>query len=835
MRPLLLPVGAWLIGLAAAARLMPVGADPPPTATVPALGAMSVALLWLGRRASRGATGRAAARGAAPIAIALLALARHAVGVPDLGTPHIAARNDGGAVVVRGSIAREPDRRDTRTDYLVEVTAVLEEGRWRAARGRLLAQAARWPELSYGDEVRLEARLESPPAIEGFDYRAYLARKGIHSLARRPVMERIGGGGNAVRKALLAVKSHARRGLRASMPEPESALAVGIVLGDARGIPEDVDQAFRRTNTTHVIAISGSNIALLIAVLAASLGRLMGRRAASAAIVPVVAAYAALVGADAAVVRAAIMGSIVAVGELAGRPADAANGLLAAAWAMTAWNPGVLFDLGFQLSFAATVGLLAFGGPMRGAAQTWLEGRLSPGTARSAVRWLEDTVLLTLAAQLTTWPLIALQTGEVSLVALPANALIVPAQPAVMGLGALTAALGSVWPAAGRLVGAIAWLPTAWTIRAVEVMAAVPHAAVAWRMPAWLALGYYLSLTAWRAPAARSRIVGAMRRHRDGAGLSPRTAPAIHPALADLAHRTGSVARAGHSGAGIVAVAGTCCLMWVGVATQPDGRLHLHVLDVGQGDALLVVSPNGRRMLIDGGPAPNATLDGIGRLMAPWRRRLDVVVLTHPDADHVGGLAKVLEKYDVGAIVDPDFDHGAPDARAWIQARDAEVAAGAVRYPAAAGMRIVLDSAAGVHADLLWPPGNPGELPPDAGPNDASTVMRISYGHNTMLLTGDIEAEVESRLARSGAVLRSRVLKVAHHGSATSSTEDFIAVVRPELALISLGADNRFGHPDPGVLERLSAARIARTDLDGAIEIIGNGRDLWLRRASAER
>lgn len=420
---------------------------------------------------------------AALVLVASLGSARAGWANRPLGPDHVQALNGQGEATLRGLIAAEPKRRDRGMDYRVAVSAIQRNGAWRPAQGLMLVQMPRSPAHAYGDTVVLTGTLAAPPVLEDFDYRAYLARQGIHSLMRRPRLRVVAtGGGNPLRRGLLAVKGWARQGLATALPEPEASLATGILLGDDDGIPLPVADAFRVTNTTHVIAISGSNIALLVMVLVATLSPLIGRRRAFPVILVILTLYTALVGADAAVVRAAVMGGIMLLGGHLGRPGHAATALCAAGWLMTLYRPAYLLDLGFQLSFAATVGLILFASRFADITRRRIEALSGPGRGRAMVELLNEAVLVTLAAQVTTWPLIAYHTGQVSLVGLAANALILPAQPPVMGLGALCAVAGGVSPDLGRAVGAVAWLPLAWTIRVVEAMARLPMAAVSWHL-----------------------------------------------------------------------------------------------------------------------------------------------------------------------------------------------------------------------------------------------------------------------------------------------------------------------------------------------------------------
>lgn len=776
MTPLVPLALAWLAGLFAAMAWMPDTwpAWPPLVlaVAVPSACAAVPAAIAARRRASgssppahRIAPARLTA-GGAMLTCALLGAGRQALARPNLGAGHVAVCNGRGAVALVGRIADEPDRRARGIDYRVAVAKIVSgcgsagqdnaeedsptahlamaatRAAARPAHGLVLVRGPRYPPYAYGDTVWVAGEIDAPPVLEGFDYRAYLARQDVFSLVEQPRVVVLGvGGGNPVRRALIGIRDRGRRALAAALPEPEAALATGILLGDDRGLPARVEAAFQATNTTHVIAISGSNIALLVALLGTSLGRLLGRRCAAPVVLLVVALYCVLVGGDAAVVRAAIMGGISVVALGVGRPGHAATALAAAALAMTAWRPAVVHDVGFQLSFAATAGLIAFAGRFGAGLEAWLGRRMPAGRARAAVRLANDAVLVTLAAQLTTWPIIALSMGQVSVVGLAANFAILPAQPAVMGLGGLTAAVGAAWPAAGRVAGAVAWLPLAYTVHVVEAFAGLPYASAPFEPSPALVAAYYAGLGVIARGAGRRWMTGCVAwvsrwprptagTGSDAAGVDTGAAGVVGNDASVMSAAMPAGAAAGIGAAtldpatgaswgadppvatqpsprrltpavAIAPLAVACALVWSAVRAQADGLLHLYQLDVGQGDAVLVVTPNGRRMLVDGGPDPRAVLDGLGRHLPPWDRRLDVVVLTHPDLDHVGGLPAVLERYDVGWILDPDLPAESPDAAFWAAVRQAEPAR-VVR--AAAGGRIALDPAAGVVADVLWPP-----------------------------------------------------------------------------------------------------------------------------------
>jgi competence protein ComEC len=263
-------------------------------------------------------------------------------------------------------------------------------------------------------------------------------------------------------------------------------------------------------------------------------------------------------------------------------------------------------------------------------------------------------------------------------------------------------------------------------------------------------------------------------------------------------------------------------LTWLAAAALPDGRLHVAFLNVGQGDAILITTPGGRQVLIDGGPSPSSTLWEMGRNMPFWDRSLDLVVNTHPDADHLAGLPEVLGRYRVGQVLLPDVAGESGLYAAWQKAVEDE---GAPVVEAEAGMRLGLED--GLVVEVL----HPGRVRAGDKFNDHSVVARLTFGEVSFLLSGDIEAGVERELAADGTSLASTVLKAPHHGGNTSSSQRFLEAVAPQVAVISVGAENRFGHPAAEVLARYAALGIPvlRTDELGTVEFVTDGERLWVR------
>ena len=273
-------------------------------------------------------------------------------------------------------------------------------------------------------------------------------------------------------------------------------------------------------------------------------------------------------------------------------------------------------------------------------------------------------------------------------------------------------------------------------------------------------------------------------------------------------------------------------LLAVVVAARPNGRLHVTVLDIGQGDSILLQGADGGRMLIDTGPDPDLLMTRLDARIPSWDRRIDVVVLTNPHEDHVGGLALLLERYRVGRVLETGMIGRGPGDAAYRRELVREQRTSTI---VAAGDQLTLD---GARLDVDWPP--PDSVPPlapDDGKkvNDTSIVLELHYGRRTMLFTGDAEEEVDPQLLARGLAANVGghvdVLKVAHHGSRTATTNALLDAIQPRIAIISVGVGNSYGHPAPATIQRLEShgAAVYRTDLDGSVEVATDGRDLTVR------
>jgi len=737
------------------------------------------------------------------------------------GPNSVAALIGRGEFHLAGAVIDDPRPRGTSQQVVLDEVAAQVEGDAHALRGRLLATLPRAVSLAVGRRVVLTAAIEAPAAFDGFDYPAYLARQGIGGLVRAREARVLDGPPRAgPAEIAAAARNWLLGGLNEMIPEPEAALGAGILLGVRSSIAPEVADAFAIAGLTHVVAISGWNIAIVAAIVGALLRPLEERRGgrwlAPAGAALTIAGYVVLTGASPSVVRAALMAGAMMVARFGGSRAHAASALCLAATVMLIAAPSVLWDVGFQLSALATGGLIIFGAAIEARLAGW------PG-------WLREPIALTLAAQLTTLPVVVGSFGRLSLVAPLANVVVVPLVPLVMLLCAIAAPLGAIAsiiqlePLTDMVrwaIGGTAWLLLRTMIVAGHAAAAVPFAAVSVPAPGWLALAWYPALGfAWRRSALR-----APRDLNDGADLMPLRATRRRSRLREQLARVASAALRGIARPVIGLGLGAALLLVLTLGTLPDRRLHLVALDVGQGDAILVTAPSGATMLVDGGPDPDLLLRRLGERLPWWHRRIDVMVLTHPHEDHVAGLMAVLERYEVGLILDGGRGYENPTyPRFVLEARNES---GGRLAAARAGMTLRLDRT--TTFTVLYPGAGDAAGPlPEGDINNASVVGVLRHGGFAALLTGDAEMPVEALLAERRLLTRADVLKVGHHGSNSSSGPALLNAALPGVALISAGIGNDYGHPHQVTLDslrRIPGLRLHRTDLEGSIEVISDGR-----------
>jgi competence protein ComEC len=781
---------AWLAGIVLAK------APGIPWQVVPlCLGAAVLALrLWPDQRSAR--------LGAACLTVFSLGVGRYSLAVPRFNEHSLATYNGTRWATVEGLVVDAPDERENHTNLRLRAESlILPDGAVVDVDGLVLVRADRYPEWRVGDRLSVEGPLEDPPAFEGFSYSDYLARRSIYSwIPRARVTLLLRDQGFWFARGLLMMRRRAQSTIAAILPEPQGALLTGILLGVESGIPDDLVRAFEESGTMHIVAISGFNIALLAGAVMRVVRRNLDRRKAVWATLAGIGLYAVFVGAPAPVVRAALMAILCLWARELGRRAYGPASLAAAAIGMTAWNPHLIWDTGFQLSYLATAGLVIFAEPLRKCSERFLPVGAGSKRAPEMVASVADSLTSTLAAVLATAPVLLGAFGSLSAAVLISNVMILPAQPYVMSLGALVTAAGILARPLGQAVGWTVWPFLTYTIEVARLTANVPAFSVV-QVQGWMVTAYYAVLIGFAYFLMQPRDVRLASWHR------------IRDAVFSRLDRSRALAVCV-----LLAVLGL--VAW---RALPDGQLHVVFLDVGEGDAIFIQTPSGRQILIDGGPSGRDLLARLGAQMPFWDRTLDVVVLTHPDLDHVTGLIPVLERFRVGRIIHREMEPTTSGYRAWLELVEVE---GAQVLKAERGLELHLDE--GLSAEVVHP-GDELLKGTGADGNNNSVVARLTYGSVRILLSGDIEAPAEAMLVTNGSRLKSTLLKVPHHGGCSSTTQAFLEAVDPDVAVISVGKDNTFGHPCPDVLLRLAGIPVYRTDRDGTVEIVTDGKNIWAR------
>jgi competence protein ComEC len=715
------------------------------------------------------------------VVLAALALTAFALGIlryranlPEFTPTDLAYYNQLGRVSVIGVIAQDPDVRDTYTQVRLEVEQITlsSGGMSIPVEGLLLAYLPK-SDWRYGDRLYISGELLTPPAHEDFSYRAYLARWDIHSYMPYAYADRLASGqGTPLKTWIYAFKQSALELLYRYLPDPEASLAAGILLGVESGIPEKVELAFQETGTTHIIAISGFNITIVAGLFAILFGRLLGPRRGAVAAVIGIGIYTLLVGADPPVVRAAIMGGLSLFARQVGRRQHGLNSLSFTAALMLVFNPLLLWDAGFQLSFAATLGLILYAEPWTEALEGLFGQRLSLQTSRKLAAPISEYFLLTIAAQLTTLPILLYHFQRISWVSLPANLLILPAQPAIMILGGISILLGVVFAPLGQLCAYLVWPFVAYTIRAVEWVASFNQVRAIGQVSIWFVAGYYFLLLLFT-------VVDFSKLRQ--------TIPKIKPVFV------------------LISMLIVVLLVWQAALAAPDGNLHVTIFDIGDGAAVLVRTPEGRYILIGGGTSTIRLSDSLGRFLPLFHRELDLLVVPSTEKQYVAALPEAAARFMPGQVYwsgDIDRSRAAEELYAYLTASHLEITP---LSPSA-----VIDL--GVDADLQV-----------SACGEQGTVLKLVWGEFQLLLPFYHEYENLNfdKLSHQNGL--QSVLMLSGAAPQDVQWSDWFQTFKPGLIVVSKqSAEVQFNN------QPLESLPVISTDRVGWVQLITDGHSLWV-------
>ena len=637
-----------------------------------------------------------------------------------------------------------------------------------------------------GRSIRATAALRRPARYlnDGVpDFERMLARRGVSLVGtvKSAALVRVVSKGTWVDETAASIRAAVRDAItrHVGSRDPQSAaIAIAILIGDRGSLDPIVEQRLQEAGTYHVIAISGGNIAIVAGIVLAALWALQirGSWAASAAIV-VLAAYAFVAGGGPSVIRATLMACIYLGLRIIDQRTAALHAIALTVVAVLVASPLAIADVGLWLTFGASAAIVAGATTMTLPKQWWMRGAAA-------------LMLASISAELALVPVVTYVFQRVTIAGLAVNLVAIPCMAVVQVAAMLTSAAG----AAGiDAVASVTGWVTHWGVVGLLESARVVDAApwLTWRVPSphmLLVIGYYVAVllaflkTNWKLPAAIAAFT----------------------------------------------------LFWMVAAPQTwarvhgDGQLHVTVMDVGQGDAILATLPNGRTLMIDtGGVSVRGDFDIGDRVLGPALRargiaRLDYLAITHGDPDHIGGAAALVRDFSPSEIWYGTFvNNHQPSLKLQEMATRRRAAWRWLQR----GDQLDLG---GVEVRVHHP--GVSDWQRQKVRNDDSVVLELRYGQVSTLLTGDVGREVEQALLPTLDLLPIVVLKSPHHGSGTSSSDEFIKAIKPRLVLISCGRANPYGHPLPYVLDRYRAvgAQIARTDLDGQIEVITDGHRLSL-------
>ncbi|MFT3890077.1 MAG: ComEC/Rec2 family competence protein [Anaerolineales bacterium] len=711
---------------------------------------------------------------------------RYQLSVPEFDAYHIAFYNDRDYdLLITGTIIEPPDYRDTYTNLRVKVDKVDTGDGDLSVRGLILVRASNNQTFEYGERIRLRGKLKTPPENEDFSYRDYLARQHVHAyMSTVEVTVLPGMGGNPIVAGIYKIKEKSLANIYRMFPDPESSLMAGILLGVDTGLTDELQQAFKNTGTAHIIAISGFNISIIAGIFFALFSRFLGDRRGAILAILGIALYTFIVGADAAVVRAALMGSLALFARQVGRRQAALNTLLAVAMVMCLWNPLYVWDVGFQLSFFATLGLILYATPFSDFATNIITKYFPSSTGEKVAELFAEFMLLTLAAQLTTIPIMAYHFGRISLVSFIANPFILPPQPAVMIIGGLAVLLSLVWLPLGQLVAWVAYPFVVYTIRMVELFDRVPHGTIfLGDFSIWIVIGFYALLF--------------------GVTLNW---SGFREWIRSLGQRAGTVG----VGSVIVILTIGLLLVWRAAVAIPDGLLHVTFMDVGSADGVMIKTPSGKTILVNGGESVTTLSDELGRRISAFDRSLDWLVIAGTDEEQVAALPRVLDRYPPKTVL-------------WSGNKQASFSSQVLSEYLTLQNVYVIDAKAGETLDL----GDGATLKMlTVGPR--GSVLLLEYQNFRTLLPIGMSFEALDELQEGAKVGPVSVLSLANSGYLPSNPPEWIQNLNPELVILSVAAGDENGMPDADVMDSVKDYALLRTDQNGWIEISTNGQQMWV-------
>jgi len=689
-------------------------------------------------------------------------------------------------VVIRGYIDSAPEIKGSTIRYVLkteEIRLKEDSNQEKKIRGKILLSVQKSDEVplfEYGREIKISGKISIPKGRTnpgGFDYRKYLNHSGISAtvfVVGRNIYPQKNVKGNIFVKAVLSIRERIVNVINQSLPPQQAGLLSGMLIGYREGLSEEVEEAFSNSGLTHLLAVSGANVAFIMLPLVFIFKKLRFRQNIyNIIIIGILLLFTFITGFEPSVLRAVIMAIVILVGQILKRETDIFTSIAFAAILLLLLNPGNLFNIGFQLSFAATISLVLF--------YTNLKNMLNFGFLPE---FITDVLASTLAAQIGVLPITVFYFNKISLISVLSNLIVAPVVEFITIMGSLMAVLGQIHIIFSVLIGYCNNALLSFVLFVTKTTAELPYSVITVSTPSVvLVIIYYIFILFlfWYKPKYKVKL--------------------------NLKY----CVLAGAVSVALIAVS----FLW------PKG-MEVVFLDVGQGDGAFIRTCSGKTILIDGGPESAGENAVVPFLLDYGVTEIDLVVVSHGHDDHYKGLLPVLENFKVRTLIIPDVDtdEGLLDAIEIARKRKISV------EKCEKDDVITLDKK--TYIEVLHP--REGIYFNESGINNSSLVLKLNFKDVSILFTGDIEKEAERLLCEDEVNLDADVLKVAHHGSSTSSTEEFLDSVTPDVAVISVGKNN-FGHPSEEVLQRMESKGIyvLRTDISGAVVLKTYGEKIRIR------
>lgn len=706
----------------------------------------------------------------------------------------VAQYNLSGGLTLQGTIIDPPDIRDDRIQFRITSESMTRGGQTIDTNGLVLVRAPRSADIAYGDRISVTGLLITPGEFDTFSYADFLARQGVYSIMTNASIKVLSSGhGSPFYRAIYDVRDQANSYINNALPEPQAGLLSGILLGADRGISPALENDFSRVGASHVIAISGFNMVIIAGVIMSILspGAEKPRPIAAVTGLIVIAIYTILVGANAAVIRAALMSGLLIVGQVLNRRTYVPASLAFVAVLLSFFDPNVLWDISFQLSFFATLGLALFVEPLTQRFNTLLFYLFPAPYARPLSNFLSEPLIVSIAAQIFALPIIIVYFSRVSLVALLVNLLIIPVQAPLLLFGGAATILAFILPAFAQLLYWIDLVMLSWTIGVVRAFADLPFADTEFRVNSRLIVLYFVVILGW--------------------SLMHATQPTWWRWLGVQVRRQTVLATLVISGISLAILMGAVAL------SRPDGKLNVWFLDVGHSNGVLIETPRGAQILVDGGRFPSRLLTEIGDRLPFTDRDIEVLVITQPDEFDYAALPALLSRYSATTVL----TNGQPNlSDSYSDLQEAIVDSQVITVQE--GYTVEIDD--GVLVEVLHPSTQP-DLRDSL--DDGAVVLRVSYGDVSFLLTSDLSRDAQEDMLASGILPLATVMQLPQHGTARSLSADFVAAVQPQAIAAQIDPANRRGDPDSVILDIVGDIPIFRTDVSGTLHFWTDGQNLW--------